>query len=82
MRNINNSVFYESARGAREEQEVKDLKYKIILLQENLKKTIKAKENIKSKKDCDVIDQTINNFKSQIEVFEKRIKKIIITNNA
>ena len=50
MREIDNNVFYESAREAREEQEIKDLRYKIVLLKDDLAKTIKAKMHAKYKK--------------------------------
>ena len=38
----------------------------------------KAKDNAKYKKDCDVIEQTITNFRSQIDEFEKRIQELLM----
>ena len=73
---IDNNIFYESARGVREEQEIKDLKYKVVLLKDSLDKTIKAKVNAKYKKDSDVIEESISNFKSQINEFEERIEEL------
>lgn len=82
MKNIDDNVFYESARGAREEQEIKDLKYQILLLKKSLKKTIEAKDNANYKKDNDIIDQSIISFKNQIEGFEKRIKDLLAPSSA
>lgn len=77
MNNIDTNVFYESTKNVREKQEIKDLKYKIIILKESLAKTVKAKSNAKYKKDNDAIDGSINNFKSQIDESEKRIQKLL-----
>lgn len=76
MKKSDNSVFYESSRKVREEQEVKDLSYKIVLLKDDLEKTIKAKMNAKYKKDNDVIESSISNYKNQISEFEKRIQEL------
>ena len=77
MIEIDKNIFYESSKDAREKQEMKDLKYKIVLLKDSLRKTIKAKMNAKYKKDTDVIDGSISSFKSQINEFEIRIQKLI-----